>query len=450
MDLNEITMQKLLAIHYSFIQPTAKLETKVETYFDLNSCMQLKFTNESESKNPSLAVNESSEVILYQQIGIDKIQEGSLLEDFWTQINLLNQIKEIIITYKISEEAPVYKLGLGVEFETLQQQINKSLEDFGVTAEDENEMGGNRGLESIIKRSKNRPLIDLTDQLWDYLKYAASYSVLKQALTYIFQVAIRSNIVNIPTNNNRIAELIRDLTQQRLAIPNLTGTEPLELLLEIGIEKLMKDYRFIFSESKICSLNAINFNEQPQLEKAPDRKSLAVPNSHDKARKTLLHVNSQNSVECSDEIVGIRNSRFSESEVDWKISKLAQIHLLIEHLVMIQNNLNLDNDYEAIAHKILEKPAISFDVLNEKLFDKLEIPILSKKANSLVENSKPSAKKIIMRSENRFKKIENVFYFNMDLILPLHVLNLEELDVKSENNEKYHFFHSTKLSKVAF
>jgi protein zwilch len=261
-------------------------------------------------------------------------------------------------------------------------------------------------------------------------------------------VAIRSNIVNIPTNNNRTAELIRDLSQQRLAIPNLTGTEPLELLLEIGIEKLMKDYQFIFTESKICSLNGINFQDQPIDDGVIGRKSLAVSNGPEMARKTLLH--SQNNAETSKEIVGIRNSRFDENLVDFKISKLAQIHLLVQHLLMIQNNLNLENDYGSIARKVLARPLASFDALSKLQQDKLELPILCKKANELVENFMPSAKKISLRSETKFKKVENIFYFNVDMILPPCVLNREEVEEDLERNDIYHFFHALKMSTVAF
>lgn len=272
-------------------------------------------------------------------------------------------------------------------------------------------------------------------------------------------MAIRSNIVNIPTNNNRIAELIRDLTQQRLAIPNLTGTEPLELLLEIGIEKLLKDYEFIFSESKICSLKDIKFNdEKPTGKMDPSlnvRKSLAASrvsaSGAEKARKTLLHINSH-SMDQPSEVVGIRNSRFEENEVNLNISKLAQIHLLVEHLQLIQINLNLDNDYGAVARRVFEKPLISFEALQEMSLDKLEIPILSKKANQLVENTLPSAKKIVMQSENKFRKIENIFYFNIDLVVPPHVIGFkvdESLGI-SDRSTLYHYFHATKISTQAF
>lgn len=58
---------------------------------------------------------------------------------------------------------------------------------------------------------------------------------------------------NTPKNNNRLTTLIRDISEKR-NIPRLTGSEPLEILLEIGLQKVSKDYEYIFTESKICSL----------------------------------------------------------------------------------------------------------------------------------------------------------------------------------------------------
>lgn len=67
----------------------------------------------------------------------------------------------------------------------------------------------------------------------------------------------------MPTNQNCLAELIRLISQRRLAVPCLNATEPLELLLEIGLEKISKDYEYIFSMSKIysaCQLITNNLN----------------------------------------------------------------------------------------------------------------------------------------------------------------------------------------------
>lgn len=117
-------------------------------------------------------------------------------------------------------------------------------------------------LESVIKLARSRTLTEITDQLWDLLKFTNSYADLKRIFMLIFQTASQSNVVNLPRNNTRLGELIRELCQQRLAIPNLQGTQPLELLLEIGIEKLSKDFEFIYSKGRICQLDNVQFGEK--------------------------------------------------------------------------------------------------------------------------------------------------------------------------------------------
>ncbi|KAH8375412.1 hypothetical protein KR009_006049, partial [Drosophila setifemur] len=100
------------------------------------------------------------------------------------------------------------------------------------------------------------------------------------AFNMLFQCAARCNIVNTPTNKNRLAEIITELANRRLAMPCLSGAEPLELLLEIGVEKVYKDYEFIYTESKLCSTNLLKdandaANEEDSPQSLPQlRKSL--------------------------------------------------------------------------------------------------------------------------------------------------------------------------------
>lgn len=87
----------------------------------------------------------------------------------------MHRIKEGIVEYKENEcddkkEMPEYPWGLGIEFEKLQEQINKTLEIISVPEEDDGELEIDHSLEAVIKKAKNRSLVDLTDQLWDILK----------------------------------------------------------------------------------------------------------------------------------------------------------------------------------------------------------------------------------------------------------------------------------------
>lgn len=52
------------------------------------------------------------------------------------------------------------------------------------------------------------------------------------------------------------------MSEKRMAIPHLNGSEPLELMLDIGIEKVTRDYEFIFSECKLCSPEELKYAEQ--------------------------------------------------------------------------------------------------------------------------------------------------------------------------------------------
>lgn len=51
--------------------------------------------------------------------------------------------------------------------------------------------------------------------------------------------------------NTRIESLVYDVFHHRAAIPHLSGLQPLELLLEAGVEKLCKDYIYFFETYKL-------------------------------------------------------------------------------------------------------------------------------------------------------------------------------------------------------
>lgn len=160
----------------------------------------------------------------------------------------------------------------------------------------------------------------------------------------------------MPTNKNHLAELIREISQQRLAVPSLTGSEPLELLLEIGLEKATKDYEYVFTESKTCSAKDLAAIPTAGLTDAPAAKlnirqtlcNAAAPTaaaiepksgmSMALGRQTLV---SRNAIQMStaSEPVGFQNSSFERGTVEQKLGRLAQIHLLMEHLLLIQIHL---------------------------------------------------------------------------------------------------------------
>lgn len=447
------SMDQLLKRHYSVIPPNTKLNTQMESYFNITQDVSLKFVNTTSVMKPPINhIDESSKVVLHQVVEIGK--SHVLCEDFWSQIQLLNMIKLDIISLKNNScdgtmSEPSYNFGDSeLTFEKLQGKVNQILTEVNVDFSVMNEGNGEGiveiGLEAVIKRARHRPLTEVSDSLWDLLKFTSSYSDLKKIFNFIFQIASRSNIVNIPMNNNRLSEVIRELTQQRLAIPHLVGTEPLELLLEIGVEKLMKDYDYILAESKICKLSDMKFDGKSQSKvetRLNVRKSLAAAavdlNQPEKSRKTLLKTNG--SCESEDEEFGVKNSRFSESIVESNISKLAQVHLVVEHLLLIQNHITIENDYIGITKKLFEKPLVPFDNLQYQKYDKFEVDINDKKVMFLVENLVPNAQKFILQSANKFKEATSVFYFDIEQTVPSLVQKEKEGEAVDNSGDSFHF-----------
>lgn len=60
------------------------------------------------------------------------------------------------------------------------------------------------------------------------------------------------------------------------------------------------------------------------------------------ARKTLMHsMKEQNGIETKN--VGFQNSMFSLENVEDHLARLGRIHMILEHLILIQSHLKLEN-----------------------------------------------------------------------------------------------------------
>lgn len=172
------SMDNLLKRHYSFISPTTKLNTRMESIFKISPDVSLKFVNNSFSQNPSIDhIDETSEVVLYQKVEIGK---HILCEDFWSQIQLLNMIKTEIISYKNCSvdgtfSEPNYNYGSAdMTFENLQDKVNRILSEVNI-AEGADAIVNN-GLEAVIKRAGLRQLTEISDQVFLKFIYFNTFS----------------------------------------------------------------------------------------------------------------------------------------------------------------------------------------------------------------------------------------------------------------------------------
>ncbi|XP_053950882.1 protein zwilch [Anastrepha ludens] len=451
----EVNTQSLMRQHLALISRNIlpQVETYIENTYQIKSHISVCCSWSSTAALPSLVDLTSCDVTLRQTFRLSSCNE--LTEDFMNQLRILTVIRNDILAYKSlvnvdaegRNEALVYRCGCGIDMDELRENINKAVTEIAGFGEiDSAESGIECDIEAVVQRVKFRRLTDLTDKLWEILKRCSSYKDLKMAFTILFKCAAHCNIVNTPTNKNRLAEIITEVANRRLAIPCLTGTEPLELLLEIGLEKLYKDYELIFDESKICSANDLkskslfDSRHNDENEVMPNvRKSLrnAVRPDAVAMRKTLLHNTAKGANKfLHEDGVGFKNSNFDEIETAERLAKLLQVHCALEHLLMIHVNLNLSNVYSEVCEQLLRKPPRFHDNIDERLVDEIEISLSAHDVREHLEGKDPHVRRICMRSKNKFREVKSTFYYNMDNICPPKIsecFQAEEKDITKEN-----------------
>jgi hypothetical protein len=60
-----------------------------------------------------------------------------------------------------------------------------------------------------------------------------------------------------PKNPTKVAHILRELMCGGSSLPELNGIRSIELLIEIGLEKLSKDYAHIFLSSGLTTLEQL-------------------------------------------------------------------------------------------------------------------------------------------------------------------------------------------------
>lgn len=116
-------------------------------------------------------------------------------------------------------------------------------------------------IQKIVENIWERSSMDVTDQLWNLMSvHCSTYGKLVDCLNaFITEIAYnQKNIYIADLNHTVLAELLRGIIAGKMAVPTLTGTQPIEILIELGIEKLRKDYVYIFKTANIKTEEELN------------------------------------------------------------------------------------------------------------------------------------------------------------------------------------------------
>jgi len=143
----------------------------------------------------------------------------------------------------------------------------------GVTKmETETLMEQGQGSESLEAFSlEARQEVDFTDMLWSTLSKAQSYQELIEAFRTVFTTIMTEEIRPFvyARNKTMVVRIVAGLVRGGETLPDLTGSMPLQLLIECGLEKLRRDYSHTLLNSELAAKEIVsNYLESETLEQA--------------------------------------------------------------------------------------------------------------------------------------------------------------------------------------
>lgn len=258
--LESIQMDQLMAIHLNRFPELKTFDTDIDSTYHLRHNIHVRVEMSFQKQLPSFTFFQGAKVYLRQFLA--KPDESLKANSFWCDILILNYIRRYILDYPSSNaNEPLYECGTGMRLREIKEEI-ATLFTTVVFSTDLNDQGtmvvGEQDLDAVVAGAISRDFTDITDSLWNLLKCCGSYHDLKVAFNYMFHFVQMNNIVNIPANKNHLATLIKEISEGRLTNLCLSGTDPLELLLEIGMEKVEKDYEHIFIRSKTTTVQDLH------------------------------------------------------------------------------------------------------------------------------------------------------------------------------------------------
>ena len=107
---------------------------------------------------------------------------------------------------------------------------------------------------------KARLEVDFTDILWSHLFKVQSYQQLTEAFKMIFSSLINEEIrpfIYARNNTKSVVKIVNSIVRGSESLPDMSGSLPLEMLIECGLEKLRRDYSHTLLNGELASKESI-------------------------------------------------------------------------------------------------------------------------------------------------------------------------------------------------
>ncbi|KAK9496757.1 hypothetical protein O3M35_013039 [Rhynocoris fuscipes] len=118
--------------------------------------------------------------------------------------------------------------------------------------------------------SSERPEMDVTDKFWYIFIECSTYQQLEETFKQIFIELKKMGVYTPYVTSSNISRLA-DCLQKGAAILN-----PLQYVVEVGLDKLKKEILFIFSKAQVASLNSLNMPKLPKFSEVSESEWLST------------------------------------------------------------------------------------------------------------------------------------------------------------------------------
>ncbi|XP_011307872.1 uncharacterized protein Zwilch isoform X2 [Fopius arisanus] len=270
-------------------------------------------------------------------------------------------------------------------------------------------------LSDMAKVLEKRPDQDFASILWRIIKGADSYTTMTDCIHTVFEAISMSNFkpsLNVG-DDTRFGKLVGGLDSVEKQLPQLAGSISMELVVDMGLEKLVRDYTYLLSTGNLME-------------------------SYD-ARKILNNV---------------AEGVFDVTKYREKLMTLAQIHMSLEFLQLIQDQLNCRMDvsrsiFEA-ALKIYKAPdsPLNFQNLENHVIYSLNVSA-PKNIVSEVMKMPPASWMCTLTTDVTLQSYSSVTHYSRTPIFPPNIYNSEDM-LKVETDTEGPMYYVTTGSSIHF
>ncbi|KAK4882834.1 hypothetical protein RN001_006153 [Aquatica leii] len=254
---------------------------------------------------------------------------------------------------------------------------------------------------------------NFTDKLWNTLKYCENTITLKQCFSILFD-KIESGHLKIQIleddKNTIIGETVHCIFSNRMLIPHLSYKQCLELLVDLGVQKLKKSYLHII---KSCDSNIATEYQEKWNKIFPTAKEKKF---------------------CIIELP--ISEEFSKAQF------LFRTHILMEFLQLTES-CQMENVKKKVLKPAFDKylmepiPNTFFNIKTKRLCD-LKVPLTFDDISILLSSNKPSMWKMKLATSSNRSSVTTVFYYSKKPIFPATIYNYGDDLNETAKEEKFY------------